>query len=369
MTDHRAPERVDEQPPVDPWLRWGWLMSAIWLVFLAFPISDAVTSDRSLALRLAAGLILVVFVVVYLHGFIVVERPAVERLPAWWPLAGVAALAVLTTAGVLVQGTPALSMAIFTCAYALLLTPLRLAVGLPVAILVVLALLGFAVDGFEEARFILPVALLVSVALALVRFFEERAETARGLAEEMSLVAERERVARDVHDVLGHSLTVVTAKAELAERLLDLDPERAREELRQIQALSREAIGEVRATVAGLRVARLGDELAAARTALAAAGIEAVVPDGPDEVDPRRRLVLAWVLREAVTNVVRHSRADHCVVELGSHLLVVTDDGRGRSGPPGNGLRGVEERVRAAGGILAVTDRPEGGTRLEVSWP
>src|SRR5690606_543184 len=126
---------------------------------------------------------------------------------------------------------------------------------------------------------------------------------------------ERERVARDVHDVLGHSLTVVSVKAELAERLVDVDPARARAELVEIQSLTREALAEIRATVSGLRVARLGDELVAARTALTGAGIEADLPENPDVVDPRHRIVVAWVLREAVTNVVRHSGATRCTVE------------------------------------------------------
>nr|WP_241728651.1 sensor histidine kinase [Nocardioides zeae] len=190
----------------------------------------------------------------------------------------------------------------------------------------------------------------------------------REVGEEIALVAERERVARDVHDVLGHSLTVVVAKAELAERLVDLDPERAKAEIASIRSLSREALGEVRATVSGLRVARLGDELASAREALTAADIVADVPSDPDVVDPRRRIVVAWVLREAVTNVVRHSGASRCTVELGDARLAVSDDGRGGVHQPGNGLRGIGERVRAAGGTLTVTSGPEGGTRLEVTW-
>jgi two-component system sensor histidine kinase DesK len=171
-----------------------------------------------------------------------------------------------------------------------------------------------------------------------------------------------------VHDVLGHSLTVVTVKAELAERLVDLDPERAKGELIEIQALSRQALAEIRETVGGLRQARLDNELASARTALAGAGIEAHVPDDPAAVDPRHRTVLAWVLREATTNVVRHSDADACWVELDTDRLTVRDDGRGLGGrPEGNGIRGLRERVEAAGGHLSLETGREGhGTVLEV---
>jgi two-component system sensor histidine kinase DesK len=197
----------------------------------------------------------------------------------------------------------------------------------------------------------------------------DRGHQYEAMSRELALVEERERVARDVHDVLGHSLTVVTVKAELAERLVDLDPARAKAELAEIQALSRQALAEIRATVGGLRGARLGDELASARTALAGAGIEAHVPADPAAVDPRHRIVLAWVLREATTNVVRHSDADECWVELDTNRLTVRDDGRGIDArPEGNGIRGLRERVEAAGGALTLTTGPDGhGTVLEVT--
>ena len=179
---------------------------------------------------------------------------------------------------------------------------------------------------------------------------------------------ERERVARDVHDVLGHSLTVVSVKAQLAERLVDADPERAKAELVEIQALTRQALAEVRATVGGLRAARLDDEVAAAGRALAAAGVGARLPGDLDVLDPRRRTVAAWAVREAVTNVVRHSGATTCTVDLGPDGLVVTDDGCGPPRVDGNGLRGLRERVAASGGALSVDGVPGGGTRLEVRW-
>ena len=114
------------------------------------------------------------------------------------------------------------------------------------------------------------------------------------MSRELALVAERERVARDVHDVLGHSLTVVTVKAELAERLVDLDPERAKAELAEIQTLSRQALAEIRATVGGLRAARLGDELASARTALAGAGIEGAPARRRERVASTRDTARCW---------------------------------------------------------------------------
>ena len=219
----------------------------------------------------------------------------------------------------------------------------------------------------ETWYFILIIS-LVAVSTGLVRVFEERGNAHRAAQADLALAAERDRVARDVHDVLGHSLTVVTVKAELAGRLIDTDPARARDELDQIQALSRVALAEIRATVSGLRVASLADELAAADSALTDAGIRAELPDALDVVDPRHRVILAWVLREAVTNVVRHSGATRCVVELDTDRMRVTDDGQGtKVHKEGNGLRGIRERVCAAGGTLTLTTGPTGGTVLEVT--
>lgn len=344
-------------------------MAAIWLVFLIFPVLEVFTGDLPWWRRVVALALLAAFVAVYVHGFVVADRPHVRSTGWWRPWRGVLALTVLAALTLGFLGAPAVGLPIYVTAYAVLLAPLRLAALVVTAATSLTVGLAVFADGYEGLWFLVPLLIGVTLALVLTRVLEERGHLAQEMAEEANLVAERERVARDVHDVLGHSLTVVTTKAELAERLIDRDPARAKAELAEIQSLTREALAEIRATVAGLRVARLGDELAAARGALAAAGIAAVVPDDPSVVDPRRRLVLAWVLREAVTNVVRHSDASRCVVELLGDRLVVTDDGHGRGDAPvGHGLRGIEERVRAAGGTLTVEDVPAGGTRLEVCW-
>ncbi|UUZ45859.1 histidine kinase [Janibacter limosus] len=124
-------------------------------------------------------------------------------------------------------------------------------------------------------------------------------------------------MARDVHDVVGHSLTVVSLKADSAERLVDIDPERAKGEIAAIRSLTRQSLAEIRATVAGLRITRLADERDAALAALADAGIEASVPDDYDVVDPAHRITVAWALREATTNVIRHSGAQRVDVAWG----------------------------------------------------
>jgi two-component system, NarL family, sensor histidine kinase DesK len=351
--------------PADPWERYGWVMSVIWLVFLAFPLQEALTLDEPWGWRvLGVGLVLA-FAAVYVVAFVRLDTffgPEGRQGQAWL-IVGV--LVVLAAAAALVVGTEASSMAPFVVAFAMFALPLR--AGIAVLAFTVVALAVTVAVADSDAWFIIVIVLLVGAITGTVRVLEERGEEHRRLRQDLEMVAERERVARDVHDVLGHSLTVVTVKAELAERLVDDDPERAKAELAEIQSLTRQSLAEIRATVGGLRVARLADEIAASRAALQAAGIEADVPDDPSVVDPRHRIVLAWALREAVTNVVRHSAATSCTVELEPAALTVSDDGRGLDGHgEGNGLRGLRERVTAAGGSVDLDPGPDGGTTLRV---
>ena len=186
---------------------------------------------------------------------------------------------------------------------------------------------------------------------------------------ELAIVEERNRVARDVHDILGHSLTVITVKTELAQRLLASDPARAAQEMADVERLAREALAGVRDTVGGLREVTLAGELANARTALHAAGIEADLPDAAT-VSDRHAETFAWVLREAVTNIVRHSGARHCWVHADAARIEIRDDGKGLRGQPmGSGLTGLRERVRADGGSLSVTAPDDGGLTIAAEYP
>lgn len=354
--------------PQDPWERFGWVMGAIWLVFLAFPILSSLQADSPWMWRIISVAAIVGFGAVYVAAFMRLDAQDswvdVNRLGG----RALVALLLLGSVPALVIGVGALGMLPFIVAFAMFSLRLRNAVAVGLVALAATVLIPLTLGVLDEFWFFILIVTLVFVSTGLVRVLDQRGAEHRELSREIDLVTERERVARDVHDVLGHSLTVITVKSELAQRLVDHDPERAKDELAQIQSLTRQALAEIRATVAGLRVARLADELAAAAVALDGAGIAPGLPREIDVVDPRHRITLAWVLREAVTNVVRHSRASRCDVELGPSTLTVTDDGVGRSDHvEGNGLRGVRERVAAAGGELTVTDRPDGpGTRLEV---
>lgn len=187
----------------------------------------------------------------------------------------------------------------------------------------------------------------------------------------LAKVAERERIARDLHDVLGHTLSVVVLKSELAGKLIGTDTERARREMGEVEQIARQALGEVRETIRGYRADGIAAEIARARRALDAAGVRLEWQAESLSLEPAHESVLSLVLREAVTNILRHAGATSCRLELaadtrGTHLSV-HDNGRGSIEREGNGLRGMRERVEALGGRLEVDSQQ--GTRLTVEIP
>ena len=195
-----------------------------------------------------------------------------------------------------------------------------------------------------------------------------RAEIAQHAADQ-----ERSRIARDLHDLLGHNLSLITLKGELATRLL---PEGAHgiDEVRDMLGLSRQALQQVREAVSGYRKPTLATELMAAKVALQAAGVEFEVKQDIGAVDRETEAALGWVIREATTNVIRHAGAKHCTITLtGDHRQVrieVTNDGwRVPQAPAGNGLRGLGERISALDGKLDATALPTAGFRLVATVP
>ena len=191
-------------------------------------------------------------------------------------------------------------------------------------------------------------------------------------AKQLAAASERERIARDLHDLLGQTLTGLVVRAQLIESLASVDPAAVVPEARQVEAAAREALAQVRAAVSGLREVSLDGELAAARRTLAAAGVETVVDvSSAGDPGPLAERCLALALREAVTNVVRHADAGRCTISLrreqGCWRLQVTDDGVGGEAPEGNGLRGMRERIAAIGGAVERRTRP--GTTVVVSVP
>jgi two-component system, NarL family, sensor histidine kinase DesK len=209
-------------------------------------------------------------------------------------------------------------------------------------------------------------------------FFAERNRMNRKLRkaneeiEHLATVAERERIARDLHDVLGHTLSVITLKSELAGKLIARDPQRAGKEIREVEEISRQALSDVRDAIRGYRSKGLAAELAQAKSTLETAGV-AVHCDASTtaKLPAMQEGVLSMAVREAVTNVVRHAQAHTCTLRLeqqnGSCRLEIADDGRGGFQNEGSGLRGMRERVEMLGGTLTRDSRA--GTRLTITVP
>ena len=189
--------------------------------------------------------------------------------------------------------------------------------------------------------------------------------------EHLATVAERERIARDLHDVLGHTLSVIILKSELAGKLMERDPNRAGHEIREVEQISRQALSEVRDAIRGYRSQGLPAELARARATLETAGVTVQCEAARIEMPALHETVLSMAVREAVTNVVRHAHARTCALRLaqqnGSCRLQIEDDGRGGLESEGNGLRGMRERVEMLGGTLDCDSRA--GTRLTITLP
>ena len=266
-------------------------------------------------------------------------------------------------------------IAVYAFALAGALRPQRLALATLAAIAVSIVAFGVI---FQAPLSLTLIALFFGLVVAVANFFSAEL-TAKNAALEasqnevrlMAAAAERERIARDLHDLLGHTLTVVAVKADLAARLIEIDPVRAKAEMQDLQATARTALADIRSAVTGMRRVALGAELAQARNALAAVDT-ALAVTSPDAALPAPvEEALAMLLREGATNVVRHAHASRCDVAIaidgGDVRFTLADDGVGGPIREGNGLAGMRARVAALGGRLTVTG--EKGTRIEAVFP
>jgi two-component system sensor histidine kinase DesK len=266
--------------------------------------------------------------------------------------------------------------AVYSAAMAAYLRPFRRAVYVLVGIglAVVAFALALRLPAFEwgPAVFFGALVGVSSLYQARVEAANRELAASREEARRLAVVAERERIARDLHDVLGHTLTVVAVKADLAGKLVERDPAAARREIEEIRTTARRALADLRAAVTGMRSATLAAELAGAREALASAGIAHEVSAASGPLPAAVETALAYVLREAVTNVVRHAEASQCRIALtragDEALLEVRDDGRGGARPEGNGIAGMRLRLAPLGGRLEM-DGSAAGTRVLARVP
>ena len=366
------------------WLALGF--SAPWLVFLLMPLDSFLTTPELGPVRWAGVALVALFAVVncsaYAVPWLVPVASTVRRSVIWTalmilPLVG---MAVLTPSDIHVI---LLGFGMYFVAFWIFgtIAPYRLRLTVAASMGAICWLTFVTVSGFDFSShggiaLFIGAPLLGLLGFSYLIELGERADVARA---SLALSEEREEIARDVHDVLGHSLTVITLKAELAQRLLEIDPARAGAEMEAIAQLSRASLAEVRSTVTRLRVPDFSGEIEGAGRALQTAGIRAELPEAQSAlaVAGVNAKLFSWVLREAVTNMVRHSGANAARVRLSATGLDILDNGVGVGDARGNGLTGMAQRVAASGGSVVIeaapgqwlAENPGGGvgTRIRVS--
>ncbi|WP_406202772.1 histidine kinase [Kitasatospora sp. NBC_01560] len=404
MSDTPRTHRTDEQPeagagrasfmnipgsPVETrrqlLVKISWML--LWMVYLAYPVGDLLQHNHGTAATVGGWIALAVFVTAYVGLVVLRSRPGAPARVAQAVVAMMAIVAVVTTFGL---GTSWLTLFTYASVAVAIIAPARYAlagVGAMAGLTVVVGLLSGS-----DAGAIPTIALTAFLSGAAMTGLQRLVATMRELREARAAVAhlaaseERLRLARDLHDLLGHSLSLITLKSELAGRFMDAGKEEAaRAQVADIENVARQSLIDVREAVTGFRRPTLPVELAAARTALAAAQVR--LEAAPELVDAWPGLAteeagaLAWALREAVTNIVRHGAgATLCTVrgdefwEGGGEryaVLEITDDGAGPGkSAPGNGLSGLDERLALVGGRLETGPGERGrGFRLRALVP
>lgn len=364
--------------PVDPeayqqrFARYSFSGAAAWLVFL-LPVAQEGWRRRTGVEGLMGLVLLLAFCLVYLaifgwrqfHDVGSWDRRAVAKLGA------MVLLAILAAGVVACLGPVGVATFVFVAVSTVMLLPIRVAVSVCLVLALVSEGLGRLPDWSSAEGTSLSIALS-----CLAAFFVRRLVTinrqlmqARVDNAQLAVAAERNRMARDLHDILGHSLTVITVKSQLAGRLVHDRPDAAKREVEDIERLSRVALRDVRSTIQGVQEVTLPGELVRARNALAAAEIEAEIPGAVDDVPEQLRQVFAWAVREGVTNVIRHSAATRCTIEVTADAVSVVDDGLGAShsfATGGRGLAGLRERARQARCALVTRNLEPHGFSLAV---
>ncbi len=386
----RSPETVEDMADresirsilgrrVPEWPYTALFFTSIWLVYLLGPIHAAWALRHTTAG--VGGLVSTVgFAIVYLWHFMTSRRfawgvdpgQAVDRSRSVHRYLRYALLASLALTSTLTVGQQGTTTWVFVAVAGLWTFGFVVGVAVAAVLAILYEICLYHVPGWSRDN---GVSLAIALAVLAVGGGMLAARRQRDLAAarrenaRLAVEEERNRMARDLHDILGHSLTVITVKAELAGRLVEVSPERAKAEIESLEALAREALADVRGAVEGFREISLAGELARAREALVAAGIEPRLPRSVDGVPPDVRELYAWAIREAVTNVIRHSGARHCTVTLSDRELSIVDDGPGETTQgQGNGLRGLGERATAVGALLE-TSRDADGFRVHVVVP
>jgi two-component system, NarL family, sensor histidine kinase DesK len=373
-------------------------MAIVWLAFLVFPLAATLAAHQPAAQLVSILLAAALFVGLYLALVLNHVQPLADAKGLAW----IGLLFAIATALTLVGPAAWASLFIFAAAAAAATLRERLALAAVVgcALLAAVSTLVAGAGAGAALGFTTGTAGIGLLVLSIADLRARNAELhhAREELARLAVADERLRFARDLHDLLGHSLSVIALKAELARRLLDgpqgVEVADACRHIGELEGVARNALSEVREAVSGYRRPVLAVELAGARTVLQAAGIEVQLDCAELVLAPEVEALLAWTVREGSTNVIRHSGARRCRVVLAADAKVasveVHDDGCGPSGAPaslgegdnagagngggdgghaGYGLAGLRERAERLAGQMEVGAGPDGGYRLRVAVP
>ncbi len=359
-----------------------WPLWLIWLPYLAYPLTTlAGTHPPAARLAISAGAV-VLFAALYAWAAWHLTECLGAQGYHWRARYALppAAMALVSLVLSLADGRDWLLLFDYAAAVAGVFLPLLAGTGATAGLFAVASATSLSLQGGWTSVFQAPYDVVLSglstVGVVWLLDMNRALRDARQEIARLAVSEERLRFARDLHDLLGHSLSLIAIKSELAGRLVLSSPERAATEIGDVESVARAALQEVRAAVAGYRAATLADELDSAREILDAAGV-ALTCDwacGPLPLDVER--VLAWIVREGMTNVIKHSRARHCLVRLvldaDSACISVENDGPAAADPPasgGTGLIGLSERVDEAGGRFTAAALPTGGFRIAAAVP
>ena len=354
------------------WIRW---FPLIWLVFLSLPIMGMLSKHRT-ALDYTIGFSLItIFVLVFLWTFFWnrSEDTYLEQSYRTPSLIGMlSSYAIMGLMWFLIQGD-SIGFLVYAGSFAGFQKSIR-----PALISIAISLgmtIYFAFDGSGWQIWSIPVSTVIA-ALGNHSGFQEmmtrrKLQHSQNQVARIAKIAERERIARDLHDLLGHTLSVIVLKSELASKLAEKNPARAISEIRDVERISREALQEVRSAVRGYRSSGLEAELANISLALEAAQIKLEQYITPLELEWATEQTLAFILREAITNVVRHSHAKTCFVSLeqrGNTVMLEIHDDAQLELKEGNGIAGMRERVEALKGEFAlVTSSGKRGISVKIA--
>lgn len=337
-----------------------------WLIFLAFFYIQPLAYHASWRSLVVTNLEVIIFLTLYFSIFWV-TKPLSYLLLLGMAVMGLGLANVNTGASVFIIFTAAFIPWVFESTKSAIIALSILAV-----VIAIHGVMFHPANGFTVTALVVALGVGFSNTHFAVRNRADRKlRMAHEEIEHLAKVAERERIARDLHDVLGHTLTLISVKSTLAGKLLDKDLVKARSEIADIEKVSREALAEIRNTLRGYNTYKLSDELQRAQAALESAGVQVNTESSEVPLSPAQESVAALIMREAVTNVVRHAQARHCALRIarnnGTCVLEIQDDGCGGFDSEGNGLRGMRERVEALGGTFRY--KTSSGTKLSFEFP